>query len=257
MRFDIVTLFPEMFEAVTRSGITARALERQIYQLHCWNPRDFAANAYRTIDDRPYGGGPGMVMMAEPLALALDAAKAAAQVAGVASRVVYLSPQGKRLTHAKVMQLQQAPGLTLLCGRYEGVDQRLLDARVDEELSIGDYVLSGGELGAMVLLDAIVRQLPGVLGDGDSVVQDSFAAGRAGLLDSPHYTRPEVWQGVPVPAVLLSGHHAQIEKWRLEVAFKATVAKRSDLLDGTVLSRTLTKDEQKWLAEVQRLGQLK
>ena len=253
MRVDVVTLFPEMFDAITHSGITARALERQIYQLHCWNPRDFAANAYRTIDDRPYGGGPGMVMMAEPLAKALDAAKAAAQQQGIQSRVIYLSPQGKRLNHAKVMELQAVLGLTLLCGRYEGVDQRVLDARVDEELSIGDYVLSGGELGAMVLVDAIVRQLPGVMGDGASVVQDSFATGRAGLLDSPHYTRPEEWNGVPVPAVLMSGHHAQIEQWRLEVAFKATVAKRPDLLDG----RALSKEEQVWLTGMQRSVQLK
>ena len=246
MRFDVITLFPDMFEAITRYGITARGLDKAAYQLQCWNPREFAANAYRTVDDRPFGGGPGMVMMAEPLNGAIAAAKAAqVSASGKAGRVIYLSPQGKPLTHERVMSLASGSALTLLCGRYEGIDQRLIDAQVDEEISLGDYVLSGGELGAMVVIDAIVRQLPGVLGDHDSVVQDSFATGRNGLLDSPHYTRPEVWNEVGVPDILMSGHHAKIEAWRRREGFLQTLKKRPDLIDG----RAFSKEEQLWLQE--------
>jgi tRNA (guanine37-N1)-methyltransferase len=233
MRIDVVTIFPEMLAAVSQSGITARALEKGFYSLHTWQPREFAANAYRTVDDRPYGGGPGMVMMAEPLDQALSAAKAAQQQAGLTPRCVYLSPQGKVLDHTQVLELaalrEAKAGLVLLCGRYEGVDERVLEKHVDLEVSIGDYVLSGGELAAMVLIDAIVRQWPGVLGDVGSADQDSFAAGRQGLLDCPHYTRPEVWQGVAVPPILMSGHHEKIEDWRSEQSRARTKQKRPDL----------------------------
>ena len=179
IRFDAITLFPEMFAAVTQSGITSRALEKGLWQFNAWNPRDFTTDNYRTIDDRPYGGGPGMVMLAEPLEKAIAAVKAAG-----GGRVIYLSPQGARLDHKLVMSLAAEPALTLLCGRYEGIDERLIEKCVDEEVSVGDYVLSGGELAAMVLVDAVVRQLPGALGDGQSAVEESFAAG---LLDCPQY----------------------------------------------------------------------
>jgi tRNA (guanine37-N1)-methyltransferase len=211
MRFDAVTLFPEVFSAVTASGITRRALEDGRWQWQAWNPRDFAENAWRRVDDRPFGGGPGMVMQAAPLEKAINAAKAAQREAGLmASRVIYLSPQGAPLTHARVMRLAEAgEGLILLCGRYEGIDERLIERCVDEEISIGDFVLSGGELPAMVLIDAVVRQLPCVLGDAASAVEDSFVSG---LLDCPHYTRPEVYEGQGVPEALMSGDHERIRR---------------------------------------------
>lgn len=232
IRFDCITLFPEMFAAVSDWGITRRALEQGAWSLGLWNPRQFAEDNYRTIDDRPYGGGPGMVMMAEPLERAIRAAKAA--VAGEA-RVIYLSPQGRALDHARVTALAGESRLVLLCGRYEGVDERLVRRHVDEEISLGDYVLSGGELAAMVVIDAVVRQLPGVLGEAQSAVQDSFARD-AGLLDCPHFTRPEVWGGEPVPQVLLSGHHADIERWRLKQALGRTWQRRPDLLEKRGIS---------------------
>lgn len=242
-RYDIITLFPEMFEALTGSGITRRAIERNLYRLACWNPRDFATDRHHTVDDRPYGGGPGMVMLVEPLEKAILAAKAAQRQAGSeAGKVIYLSPQGRRLDHGKVMELVAEPSLILLCGRYEGIDQRLIDRCVDEEVSLGDFVLSGGELPAMVLLDAIVRQLPGALGDADSAVEDSFVDG---LLDCPHYTRPEVYGNIPVPAVLLSGNHAEIRRWRLQQSLGRTEARRPDLLAG----RTLGKQELRLLED--------
>jgi tRNA (guanine37-N1)-methyltransferase len=234
-RFDVVTLFPEMFAALTESGITRRARERGLYEIEYWSPRDFVNNPHRTVDDRPYGGGPGMVMMAEPLEAAITAAKARrAALLGNPGRVIYLSPQGRRLDHQRVMGLKAEQGLVLLCGRYEGVDQRLIERCVDEEISLGDFVLSGGELPAMVLLDALIRQLPGALNDDDSAVEDSFVAG---LLDCPHYTRPEVYQGQRVPEVLLSGNHSLIRRWRLEKALEATLRKRPDLLEDRALSR--------------------
>lgn len=242
-QYDVVTLFPPMFEAITRHGITARALEREIYTLRLWNPRDFTTDNYKTVDDRPYGGGPGMVMLAEPLEQAISAARQRQQQAGVESpRVIHLSPQGKPLTHADVLRLAAQPGLVLLASRYEGVDERLLRRVVDEEVSIGDYVLSGGELPAMVLIDAMVRQLPGALGDADSATEDSFVDG---LLDCPHYTRPEVYEGEAVPAVLLSGHHKEIRRWRLKQSLGRTRDKRPDLL----AERPLTKEESRLLAE--------
>jgi len=242
IRFDVVTLFPEMFAAITASGITGRALEAGLYSLTTWNPRDFTTDNYRTVDDRPYGGGPGMVMLPEPLERTLDAVKGAG-----GGRVVYLTPQGRKLDHRGVMELSGQEALTLLCGRYEGVDERLLERRVDEEISIGDFVLSGGELAAMALVDACVRQLPGALGDGASAVEESFADG---LLDCPQYTRPEVWPaaGARVPEVLLSGHHENIRRWRLKQALGRTWLRRPDLLEV----RTLNAEERKLLDEFQR-----
>jgi len=242
IRFDCVTLFPEMFAAVTDWGITRRALELGAWSIALWNPREFTTDDYRTVDDRPYGGGPGMVMLAEPLEKAIAAAKAAAE--GEA-KVVHLSPQGRSLDHRKVRELVEAPRLVLLCGRYEGVDERLVARCVDEEVSIGDYVISGGELAAMVLIDAVVRQLPGVLGDEQSAEQDSFVHG---LLDCPHYTRPEVYKGVAVPAMLLSGHHAQIERWRLKQALGRTWLRRPELLER----RAMSAEEARLLEEFRR-----
>jgi len=234
IHFDVVTLFPAMLEALTEWGITARARERGCYQVVAWNPRDFAADAYRSVDDRPYGGGPGMVMLAEPLEKAIEAARQRQASSGVGrSRVVHLSPQGRLLDHALVRELAAAEGLVLLASRYEGVDERLLARAVDLEVSIGDYVLSGGELPAMVLMDAIIRQLPGTLGDPESAAQDSFVRG---VLDCPHYTRPEVYRGERVPDVLLSGHHAAIERWRLKQALGRTRERRPDLLARIELS---------------------
>lgn len=234
LQVDVVTLFPPMFAAISEFGISGRAFTRECATLHLWNPRDFTTDNYRTIDDRPYGGGPGMVMLAEPLDAALDAAVARQQAAGVDKpHLVYLSPQGRKLNHALVMELAARPGLVFLAGRYEGVDQRLLDQRIDEYISIGDYVLSGGELAAMVVIDAIVRQLPRVLGDADSAVQDSFVNG---LLDYPHYTRPEIYQGKAVPAILMSGNHAKIQRWRLQQSLRATQQQRPDLLAARGMS---------------------
>jgi len=246
--FDVITLFPQMFDALTQCGITRRAAEQGRYVLKTWNPRDFTTDNHRTVDDRPYGGGPGMVMLGEPLAAAINAARERQAAAGIAkSRVVYLSPQGRLLTHAVVKEMVAQPeeGLILLTGRYEGIDERLIRQMVDEEISIGDYVLSGGELAAMVLMDSLVRQLPGVLGDADSAEQDSFVQG---LLDCPHYTRPEVFNGEAVPPVLLSGNHAEIQRWRLSQSLGRTWTRRPDLLAG----RVLTKEESGLLASFQK-----
>ena len=233
-----------MFDAISQHGITSRALENKLCDLNLWNPRDYTTDNHRTVDDRPYGGGPGMVMLAEPLEQAIEAAKARQQAAGVAKpKVVHLSPSGKPLTHDDVMALSQEQGLVLLASRYEGVDQRLLDRMVDAEYSIGDYVLSGGELPAMVLMDAIIRQLPGALGDADSAAEDSFVNG---LLDCPHYTRPEEYKGEKVPEVLLSGNHAKIKQWRLKMALQRTRDQRPDLL----ADRSLSKEESRLLNEL-------
>jgi tRNA (guanine37-N1)-methyltransferase len=246
MQFDVVSLFPEMFAALTQSGVTRRAYEQQRWGLSLWNPRDFTTDNHRTVDDRPYGGGPGMVMMARPLEAAIGAARQRQVALGLAPpRVVFMSPQGRQLTHEKVMQLKDEPGLVLLCGRYEAVDQRLLDRVVDEEISLGDFVLSGGELPAMALMDAVVRQLPGVLGDDASAIEDSFVNG---LLDSPHYTRPETYEGVSVPPVLMGGNHAEIGKWRRQRMLEATARKRPDLLVKAREAGVLTKLDEKFLA---------
>lgn len=248
MQFDVVTLFPDMFAAITQSGITRRAFEQRKCGLSLWNPRDFTTDNYRTIDDRPYGGGPGMVMLAKPLEAAIGAAKARQTEQGLPQpRVVYMSPQGRPLTHERVMQLTAEPGLVLLCGRYEAVDQRLLDRCVDEEISLGDFVLSGGELPAMALMDAVIRQLPGVLNDDVSAVEDSFVNG---LLDCPHYTRPEVYEGVAVPPVLLGGHHAEIEKWRREQSLSATATKRPDLIAKAREAGLLSRADEKFLSSL-------
>ena len=248
IRFDVVTLFPEMFAAVTHSGISGRALGAGLWSIGLWNPRDFTSDNYRTVDDRPYGGGPGMVMLAEPLEQALDAAlNAQREQFGQAGggKVIYLSPQGRKLDHAKVMELAGRKAATLLCGRYEGIDERLIERRVDEELSVGDYVLSGGELAAMVVIDAVVRQIPGALGGGQSAAEESFVDG---LLDCPQYTRPEVYDGAKVPEVLLSGHHENIRRWRSKQALARTWLRRPDLL----AARKLSDDERKLLEEFRR-----
>ncbi|CAG9931681.1 tRNA (guanosine(37)-N1)-methyltransferase TrmD [Candidatus Nitrotoga arctica] len=247
MHFDVITLFPEMFDAITQYGVTRRAAEQGKFVLHTWNPREFTSDKHRSVDDRPYGGGPGMLMLAEPLAQAIATAKQSqAQTGVVKNCVIHLSPQGRQLTHAVVKELLgRNDGLILLASRYEGVDERLIRQQVDEELSIGDYVLSGGELAAMVLIDSLVRHLPGVLGDAESAQQDSFVAG---LLDCPHYTRPEIFEGEGIPEVLLSGHHAEIEKWRLKQALGRTWQRRPDLL----AQRQLTKQEARLLAEYQQ-----
>lgn len=236
--FDVITLFPGMFAAVADYGITGRAREWGLWRLALRNPRDFATDNYRTVDDRPYGGGPGMVMLAEPLEKAVLAAKADQPGA----KVIYLSPQGRPLGHARAARLAREDGAILLCGRYEGVDERLIERNVDEEISLGDFVLSGGEIAAMALIDAVVRQLPGALNDADSAVEESFADG---LLDCPHYTRPEVYAGIPVPQVLLSGHHAEIRRWRLKQALGRTWLRRPEL----IADRELSKEEATLLEE--------
>lgn len=238
MKIAVVSLFPEMFEAFTGYGISGRAVDQGLLELRVYNPREFTEDRHATVDNRPYGGGPGMVMMVEPLQKAIGAAKA---WLGAETNVIYLSPQGQPLRQAKV-QAMTGDNMILLAGRYEGIDERLLELEVDEEISIGDYVLSGGELPAMVLMDAMVRLLPGALGDDLSAEQDSFVTG---LLDCPHYTRPEIYQGLRVPEVLLSGNHALIQRWRLQQALVRTGNRRPELLQD----RSLTVEEQTLLAE--------
>ena len=242
MRFDVITLFPGQFRALTGEGVVARALARGLATLTLWNPRDFTRDAHRTVDDRPYGGGPGMVMKVEPLADAINAARAAAAAAGVSSRVAYLSPQGRLLDQATMAEIAAAPGWILVAGRYEGVDERLIEGHIDEEWSIGDYVLSGGELPVMVVMDAVIRLLPGALGHADSARQDSHAES---LLDCPHYTRPERIGDRAVPDVLLSGDHRAIARWRLMQSLGRTWQRRPDLL----ARRPLSADEQRLLDE--------
>lgn len=244
MQFDVITLFPEMFEALTQHGITHRAQVKKLYDLVCWNPRDYTKDVHHTVDDRPYGGGPGMVMLAEPLNQALANAKKRQAVPDQKKPwVVHFSPAGKPVNHEKVMQLLARERLILIATRYEGVDQRFIDHAVDEELSIGDYVLSGGELPAMVLMDAIIRQIPGALGHQGSAIEDSFVDG---LLDHPHYTRPETYDGQQVPSVLLSGDHKKIKEWRLAMSLKRTRDQRPDLL----AERPLTKEEARLLDQL-------
>ncbi|GMR17111.1 MAG: tRNA (guanosine(37)-N1)-methyltransferase TrmD [Gammaproteobacteria bacterium] len=238
MQLQVVSLFPQMVQAIAQFGVVGRAIERGLVSLDCVNPRDFTQDVHRTVDDRPYGGGPGMVMKYEPLAAALQAAR---QAAGDGAAVIYLSPQGRVLDQALVREYAARPGLILLAGRYEGIDERLVQSQVDEELSLGDFVLSGGEIAAMAVIDAVVRLLPGVLGDADSAAQDSFMEG---LLDYPHYTRPEVVEGQAVPPVLLSGDHRKIAAWRLQQALGRSFVRRPDLLEKLDLN-----DEQQRLLE--------
>lgn len=246
MEFDVISLFPEMFDAITKSGVTRRALEQQRWNLSVWNPRDFTIDNHRTVDDRPYGGGPGMVMLAKPLEAAINAAKARQRTLNLSEpQVIYLSPQGKVLTHGKVMQLSQASGVVLLCGRYEAVDQRLIEHCVDEEISLGDFVLSGGELAAMALMDAVIRQLPGTLNDAASAVEDSFVNG---LLDTPHYTRPDKFAGLSVPPILMGGNHAEITIWRRHRALETTFYKRPDLLNAARDSGLLDERDEDFLS---------
>lgn len=245
MWFGIVSLFPEMFEAVTRYGVTGRAVRNGLVEVECWSPRDFTHDRHRTVDDRPYGGGPGMLMKVQPLRDAIRAAKAAA---GADARVIYLSPQGRRLDQAGVSELAACDKLILVAGRYEGIDERLLHSEIDEEWSLGDFVLSGGELPAMVMVDAVSRMIPGVLGHQDSATEDSFFEG---LLDCPHYTRPEELDGQQVPAVLLSGNHAEIKRWRMQQQLGRTWERRPDLLDKIELS----PEQQTLLSEYIRTAQ--
>ncbi len=239
MRFDLITLFPEMFRALDEQGVTGRAVDRGLVELAFWNPRDYTRDLHRTVDDRPYGGGPGMVMKVEPLRMAIERARAAAKPG---TPVLYLSPQGRRLDQSAVGALAKRDGMILIAGRYEGIDERLIERHVDEEWSIGDYILSGGELAAMVLMDAVIRLIPGVLGDAESAVQDSYTAG---LLDCPHYTRPEVVDGQAVPPVLLSGNHEAVRRWRLQQSLGRTWLRRPDLIQ----QRALSADEQNLLDE--------
>ena len=239
MWLGVVTLFPEMFRAVTDFGVTGRAVSKGLLEMQTWNPRDFTHDKHKTVDDRPYGGGPGMLMMVQPLRDAIHAAKAAA---GKEAKVIYLSPQGRKLTQQGVEELAQSSSLVLVCGRYEGVDERIIQTEVDEEWSIGDYVLSGGELPAMTLIDSVSRLVPGVLGKQASAEQDSFSDG---LLDCPHYTRPESMDGLDVPAVLLSGNHEHIRRWRLQQSLGRTLLRRPELLENLAL----TGEQEKLLAE--------
>lgn len=230
MWLGVITLFPEMFRAVTDFGVTGRAVKNGLLELHTWNPRDFTHDRHSTVDDRPYGGGPGMLMMVQPLRDAIHAARAAA---GEGAKVIYLSPQGRKLDQQGVSELAQSSRLILVCGRYEGIDERIIQTEVDEEWSIGDYVLSGGELPAMALIDAVSRLVPGVLGKQASAEQDSFSDG---LLDCPHYTRPESLDGLDVPAVLLSGNHEQIRLWRLQQSLGRTFLRRPELFENLALT---------------------
>ncbi len=251
MQLDAITLFPEMFRALTDWGITRRAAQQQRYRLRTWNPRDFTQDRHRTVDDRPYGGGPGMIMRVPPLAAAIQAAKnAQAAVGNCAARIILMSPQGKLLTHTDVVQLATEPGLIVVCGRYEAIDQRLIDCAITDEISMGDFVMSGGELPAMMLMDAVIRLLPGVLNDAQSAQQDSFSDG---LLDCPHYTRPREYNGMRVPEVLLGGHHAHIEQWRRKQALTKTQRKRPELISAARTQRRLTQTDEGWLAQLNEI----
>ncbi|AGH80237.1 tRNA (guanine-N1)-methyltransferase [Psychromonas sp. CNPT3] len=234
MWIGVISLFPDMFRAISENGVTGRAVKNNLLQIQCWDPRDFTMDKHRTVDDRPYGGGPGMLMMVQPLRDAINAAKQAAKEAGHEAKVIYLSPQGRRLDHCGAQSLaSNNTALILVAGRYEGIDERIIESLIDEEWSVGDYVLSGGELPAMILIDALARFVPGVLGHVLSAEQDSFADG---LLDCPHYTRPEVLDGKTVPSVLLSGDHEKIRLWRLKQSLQRTLQRRPDLLNNLALT---------------------
>ncbi|WP_447830466.1 tRNA (guanosine(37)-N1)-methyltransferase TrmD [Aeromonas salmonicida] len=242
MWIGVISLFPEMFRAITEHGVTGRAVKSGLLQIECWNPREFTHDKHRTVDDRPYGGGPGMLMMVQPLRDAIHAAK---QAVGDGAKVIYLSPQGRKLTQAGVTELATNQKLILVAGRYEGIDERVIQTEVDEEWSIGDYVLSGGELPAMTLIDAVSRLVPGVLGDQASAEQDSFTDG---LLDHPHYTRPELLDGLAVPEALTSGNHEVIRRWRLKQSLGRTWQRRPELINNLAL----TDEQESLLAEYVR-----
>ena len=245
MRFDVVTIFPEMFSALTHWGVTGRAFEQKLAVLKTWNPRDFTEDARRTVDDRAYGGGPGMVMMAKPLEKTLDAV---AQDQGRAAPVILLSPQGEPVNQKIIKEINDMSCVTLICGRYEAVDQRLIERRVDRELSIGDFVVSGGEIPAMALMDGVIRLIPGALGDAESVAQDSFMDG---LLDCPHYTRPENYENLLVPDVLLGGHHAKIADYRRKQSLELTLKRRPDLIEKARQQGLLSPADEAYLASLQ------
>jgi tRNA (guanine37-N1)-methyltransferase len=247
MRFDVVTLFPELFAPFLTSGVTRRAYEGKQVDVRLWNPRDYAEGNYKRVDDRPFGGGPGMVMMAQPLALCLEAIRTER---GDSAPVVLFSPIGRKLDHAGVQAWSASPGAVLVCGRYEGIDQRFIDKHVDVQVSLGDFVLSGGEVAAMALLDAVARLQPGVLGAEDSHQFDSFNPALDGLLDCPHYTRPEDWEGMKAPPELLSGHHAQIERWRRDRRLEITARNRPDLVVAARAAGRLSKADEAALARL-------
>jgi tRNA (guanine37-N1)-methyltransferase len=260
MRIDVVTLFPDMFSVVRDLGVTGRAHERALWSLSLWNPRDFTHDVHRTVDDRPYGGGPGMVMMADPLEQAVAAIKASreqpapAALPGTAPKssapVVLMSPTGERFDQRMAQCLAHSDGAILICGRYEGIDQRFVDRCVTHEVSLGDFVLSGGEIAAMAIIDSAVRLLPGALNAAGSALQDSFNTSLTGLLDSPHYTRPENYRGVPVPGELLSGHHANIAVWRRQQSLALTARRRPDLIDAARDAGLLSAADEKFLRQL-------
>jgi tRNA (guanine37-N1)-methyltransferase len=252
VRFDIITLFPELFEPFLKSGVTRRAYEQGVVEVCLWNPRDFAEGNYRRVDDRPFGGGPGMVMLADPLDACLKAIRVARGQDRHSAPLLLFSPIGQVLNHAAVQHWSDSAGAVLLCGRYEGIDQRFIDAHVDAQISLGDFVLSGGELAAMALLDAVARLQPGVLNDEGSHQLDSFNPALDGLLDCPHFTRPEVWQGHSVPAELLSGHHAHIERWRRDQRLLLTAQRRPDLIDAARAAKRLTAADEAILLAAQK-----
>lgn len=255
LRFDVLTLFPGLFAALTEHGVSARAHARGLWSLHAWNPRDVTEDVHRTVDDRPYGGGPGMVMLPDPLIKSVQAAQADRVVTqhGPAP-VVLLSPTGRRFDQSMAAELAASPGAVLVCGRYEGVDQRFIDACVTDEWSLGDFVLSGGEIGALAIMDAAVRLLPGALNHGDSARQDSFDPSLSGLLDCPHYTRPEVYAGVSVPEPLMSGHHARIARWRRDQSLQLTLARRPDLIEAARRAGQLSAEDERVLRQLAALG---
>jgi tRNA (guanine37-N1)-methyltransferase len=244
MRFDVITLFPELFEPFLKLGVTRRAYESKQVDVRLWPLRDFGEGAHQRVDDRPFGGGPGMVLLAEPLQRVLSAMKADRGEAAPA--VIHFTPTGRRIDQALIREIAAGPGAVMLCGRYEGIDQRFLDRHVTQELSLGDFVLSGGELPALALFDAVARLQPGVLGDEQSAEQDSF--GDDGLLDCPHYSRPEVFDGQAVPAVLMSGHHAQIERWRRERSLELSAHRRPELIAAARAAGRLSKADEAFLA---------
>lgn len=249
MRFDVISLFPELFSVLSNYGVTGRAHGCELWSLKLWNPRDYVQDRHRTVDDRPYGGGPGMVMLAEPLHQAVHAVVDDRQNDG--GPVILLSPSGKTLNQAMVQDLASGSGATLVCGRYEGIDQRFIDKHITHQISLGDFVLSGGEIAALALIDAVVRLLPGALGHEQSAGQDSFHPGLSGLLDCPHYTRPEVWRGQAVPVPLMSGDHAHIAAWRREQSLRLTQKRRPDLVSVARYRGDLTEKECAWLDDHQ------